>query len=216
MTVTSIANRAAAGGMADSSVRNFSYTTTVNTYEVIATLAVSHFPAICNYIAVTDNDLLFKFEYTRDGTNWITSITDFPIAAGSYHNLSAVRQATQYRVSVKPAGAGAHGSCTWQFTMSDIIVPPEYRAAFAYESVTVSSAHAESLTLATYDGAFAALITVEDNPIRVRWDGTAPTTSEGHLLQSGDTLKLDFTADIYHFQAIATGADAKIRVTYAR
>jgi hypothetical protein len=121
-----------------------------------------------------------------------------------------------YRVSVKPAVAGAHGSCTWQLILNDQVLSAEYRGAFTYESLTITSGAAVPLTLATFDGALTANITVENNPIRVRWDGTAPTTTEGHLLQSGDQLKLDFTADIWHFKAIATGADSKLRVTYSK
>jgi hypothetical protein len=169
-----------------------------------------------NSIYVTTNNLLFKFEYTRDAVTWVTSIEDYPIAAAGNAQLSTIRQAVQYRVSVKPAVAGAHGSCTWILSVSGIIIPPEYRSAFNYESLTITNAAAVALTPATAQGAFTANITVEDNPIRVRWDGTAPTTSEGHLLQSGDSLKLDFTADIWKFRAIATGANSKLRVTYSK
>lgn len=216
MALTSIINGVAAGGMAPSRMETYTYTTTVDTYEVIATVTVSGFPGLMNSIYVTTNNLLFKFEYSRDGVTWVTSIEDYPISAAANAQLSAIRQAILYRVSVKPAVAGAHGSCTWMLSVTGIIVPPEYRSAFNYESLTITSAAAVALTTATAQGAFTANITVEDNPIRVRWDGTAPTTSEGHLLQSGDSLKLDFTADIWKFRAIATGANAKIRVTYSK
>jgi hypothetical protein len=216
MTITSMYNLASAGAMSDARTSTFTHTTTVDTYEVIATVSVAGFPALSNNIYVTTNNLLFKFEYTRDNVTWHTSIEDYPIAAAGNASLTAIRQALYYRVSVKPAAAGVHGSCTWILSVSKIILPPEYRGAYAYESLTITNAVAVSLTVATGGGAYTANITVEGNPIRVRWDGTAPTTSEGHLLQSGDSLKLDFTADIYHFKAIATGANATIRVTYSR
>ena len=216
MTLTSINNIPAAGSMADGRVEVYTYTTTADAYTVIATVNIMGFPALCNSIYVTTNNLLFKFEYTRDGTTWYTSIEDYPIAAAGQASLSAIRQATQYRVSVKPAAAGVHGSCTWMLSVSKIVLPPEYRSAFSYESLTITNAAAVPLTVATAQGAFTANISVEGNPIRVRWDGTAPTTSEGHLLQSGDSIKLDFTADLYHFKAIATGANATLRVTYSR
>ena len=216
MTLTNISPGATAGSMAHSKLFNFSYTTTVDTYEVIGTVGTSGLPGLCNTIAVTTNNLLFKFEYTRDGTNWVASIEDFPISAAATAQLSAQRHAMMYRVSVKPAVAGSHGSCTWQLGLTDIVLPPEYRAAFTYEALTITNAAAVPLTLATFDGAFTANITVEDNPIRVRWDGGNPTTAIGHLLQSGDQLKLDFTADIWHFRAIATGGNASIKVTYSR
>ena len=216
MTISSITNLATAGSMTDGRTEVHTYTTVADTYAVIATVSVGGFPAICDSIYVTTNNLLFKFEYTRDGITWFTSIEDYPIAAAANATLSAIRQAIQYRVSVKPAAAGVHGSCTWIFSATKTVLPPEYRAAFNYESLTITNAAAVPLTVATAQGAFTANITVEGNPVRVRWDGTAPTTSEGHLLQSGDSIKLDFTADIYHFRAIATGANATIRVTYSR
>jgi hypothetical protein len=216
MTISGITNRGTAGEMAHGKLHLFTYTTTVDTYEVIGTVNVAGLPAVYNTIAVTTNNLLFKFEYTRDGTNWVASIEDFPIAAAATNSLSAARSAVYYRVSVKPAAAGVHGSCTWQLFCNDTVLSSEYRGAFTYESLTITNAVAVPLTLATFDGALSANITVEGNPIRVRWDGTAPTTAEGHLLQAGDQIKMDFTADIWHFRAIATGANATIRVTYSK
>jgi hypothetical protein len=203
--------------MAGSKAYYFSHTTTTAGYEVIATVTVAGLPGVKNLIAVTTNDLLFKFEYTPDGYTWYTSIEDYPIAAAASASLTAVRNALYYRVSAKAAGGiGAPGSCTWQLISSSIIVDPAFRSAFAYESMTVSNAHAEKFTVATMDGATRANVTVEDNPVRIRWDGTDPTTSEGHLMQAGDAMSLDFTADLWHFRVIATGADAKIRITYSR
>jgi hypothetical protein len=219
MTLTSILNGPVAGSMAPNRMETYTYTTTAaaaGAYEVIGTVATANYPGVCNSIYVTTNNLLFKFEFTRDGVTWLTSIEDYPIAAAGNAQLSAVRQAIQYRVSVKPAVAGNHGSCTWIFSASQVILPPEYRSAFAYEALAITNAAAVPLTVATAQGAFTANITVEGNPVRVRWDGTAPTTTEGHLLQSGDSMKLDFTADIWKFRAIATGANATLRVTYSR
>jgi hypothetical protein len=219
MTFVSKQLAAAAGDMSHGKMLVYTYTTTAaaaGAYEVIDTIQVSCLPGVHNTLTVTTNNLLFKFEYTRDGVNWVTTIEDFPVSAGATAMLTAVRNASQYRVSVKPAVAGNHGTVTWIFIANTTIIPPEYRAAFAYEDITVSNAHYEPLTVATMDGAFSANITVEDNPVRVRWDGGNPTTSIGHLLQSGDQLKLDFTADLWHFKAIATGGDSKLRVTYSK
>lgn len=194
----------------------FSGTTSTNAYVVMGTMIVAGYIAVTNSITVTTNDLLFKFEYTRDGVTWYSSISDYPIAAGNTATLSAVRNAYMYRVSVKPAVNDTHGSYEWVLTTSSVVLPPEYRSAFAYESIDVTSAHAEGFTIATMDGAVAANITVENNSVRARWDGTDPETDEGHLLAPGDQIKLDFTADLYHFRAIATGGDAILRVTYSR
>lgn len=216
MTLTTMLNKAPAGAMAHGKQQVFTHTNTTDVYEVIDTVAIGGMLGVTNTLIVTGHDLLFKFEYTRDGINWTTSITDFPVAAAATGMLTAVRSMVYYRVSCKNAVAGQNGSVTWVLTTTDMVVPPEYRAAFAYESLTITNAAAVPLTLATFDGAFCANISVEDNPIRVRWDGTDPTTTEGHILQSGDTMHLDFTADIWHFRAIATGGNAKLRVTYSK
>jgi len=90
--------------------------------------------------------------------------------------------------------------------------------AFAYESITVSSS-AVGFTSSVYKTsshtAQVAFITCEDAQIRYRYDGTNPTASEGHILNSGDTLLIEGLTNIENFRAIRTGAsDAKIRVTY--
>jgi hypothetical protein len=86
--------------------------------------------------------------------------------------------------------------------------------ASAFETITVTNAHSETLTSATYGSATKAYITVADNSIRVRWDGTAPTTALGHLCDSGSIIELT-GHDITHFKAIAVGADAVLSVTYS-
>lgn len=91
--------------------------------------------------------------------------------------------------------------------------------AIGYESVTVSTA-AKALTAATYGDAKHALITVDANPIRYRLDGTAPTTTEGHLVLASATatmtIELKSTDQIKRFQAIRQGsADAILKVTYS-
>jgi hypothetical protein len=88
------------------------------------------------------------------------------------------------------------------------------RQASAFETIIVSNAHAEILTVATYGAATKAIITVETNPVRVRWDGTAPTTAIGHLCAAGSTIEIT-DHDITHFKAIATGADATLSITYS-
>jgi len=62
-----------------------------------------------------------------------------------------------------------------------------------YSVMTVSNA-ALSLTSATPtlpDRARGCLITVETDQVRWRADGTAPTNTEGHLLEAGDVLSFN-------------------------
>ena len=69
-----------------------------------------------------------------------------------------------------------------------------------YATLTLSTTGAVTLTSASpainsttfKNKVKGALVTVETANVRWRTDGTAPTTSEGHLVYTGDVL--DFTA----------------------
>lgn len=97
-----------------------------------------------------------------------------------------------------------------------------------FEAITVSTA-AVALTTATYQvsvdnggskdrvTAKLATITVETDSIRVRFDGTAPTSTNGHLFQAGDVIELVSMTQVKNFKAIRSSAavgDAKLMVTY--
>lgn len=93
-----------------------------------------------------------------------------------------------------------------------------------YESITVTDT-AESLTSGTFkpvstpEHAWAkrAFITAETAQMRYRLDGTAPTSSEGHILNVGDILTLDGIANISRFQIIRTGSTSGvIKISYLR
>lgn len=87
--------------------------------------------------------------------------------------------------------------------------------AYAYESVTVADS-AIGLTSSTYDDSVKAEMTLETGQIRIRKDGTAPTSSEGHLVEVGDTIVLNSAADLATFKAIRTGATSGVlKVTYS-
>jgi hypothetical protein len=76
---------------------------------------------------------------------------------------------------------------------------------FAYESKTIADS-AVGLTAGTYDDAVRAEATLETAQIRIRSDGTAPTSSEGRLVEVGDDIILKSAAQIAAFKAIRTGA----------
>lgn len=86
--------------------------------------------------------------------------------------------------------------------------------ADSFETITVTNAVAKVLTPATYLTSTKATISVAQNTVRVRWDGTAPTTSVGHLCEVGTILEMN-GHDITHFQAISIGTDAILSVTYS-
>ena len=98
------------------------------------------------------------------------------------------------------------------------ITAGEYEAT-GYESITVADT-AVSLSAGTYtqsDGSIAkkATITVETGQIRWRYDGTAPTSSEGHLSNPTNVIVIKGSINIQNFRAIrATSTSGTIRVTY--
>lgn len=93
-----------------------------------------------------------------------------------------------------------------------------------FEALTVSTT-AVTLTVANLGQgqgpessiapAIAVFITVEAQPVRFRLDGTAPTSSVGHLLSAGDTIFLTGAKTLRDFKVIRSGAsDATLHVTY--
>ena len=96
----------------------------------------------------------------------------------------------------------------------------DYRA---YEKLTVANA-SKALTATSYAPvsgtlkgrhAKSALINVETAPLRFRLDGTAPTTTEGTLMDIGDTILVRGEFNITNFHAIrTTGTSAVITVQY--
>lgn len=94
--------------------------------------------------------------------------------------------------------------------------------AFAFETITVA-ATAIGPTEATRAGdasisaAQAAYITVETASIRLRYDGTDPTATVGHLVQAGETLRLEGSGNIAALKMIRSGTtSAAVSVTYER
>ena len=79
----------------------------------------------------------------------------------------------------------------------------------ANTSTSLSQVYYTSATYRQYENCFC---TVEDASIRVRLDGTAPTTSEGHLFNPGDSFSLEKVNDIQNFKAIrTTSTSAKLK-----
>lgn len=86
-----------------------------------------------------------------------------------------------------------------------------------HESITVdNTAGGKAFTTAKIAGMRYAFVTVETAQVRFTIDGTAPTTTVGHLLEIGDILKLDSAEDLAAFRAIRTGStSATIHCTYS-
>jgi len=211
-----IVNQTTVGNMAAANVRVYSGSTSIDTYVVVDTMFCGRSLTHIDAVTTTVNNLLCKVEGTRDGISWFVLVEDFPCPKDVTTRISYITAIRHIRVSFKPEVAGNHGAYMLQHTDTEVELDPAYRFAFAYESKTVTSAVAVSLTPTTFQDAFVAFITVENNPIRVRYDGTAPTSTEGHYISPGDMMRLDLSLDLFHFKAIATSGDAKILVTYSR
>jgi hypothetical protein len=87
--------------------------------------------------------------------------------------------------------------------------------ASAYESLTVA---ASAVGCVTSDSAIKrAVITTETAEIRFRYDGTDPTSSEGHLAPAGTTIVVTGWTNISRFRAIRTTAtSATLKWTFEK
>lgn len=74
--------------------------------------------------------------------------------------------------------------------------------------------NAAAQTVATPAGTRRVEIQAQDNNIRWRSDGTAPTATVGNIIYAGDTREFD--ASLGTIQLISTGGDAIANVHFAR
>lgn len=92
--------------------------------------------------------------------------------------------------------------------------------AYDFEQITVSNAAGGiGPTAAKYQTttkkAVMALVTVVAQPITLRYDAAAPTTSAGHLLLAADSILICGAKNIANLLMIKTGAtDATVSITY--
>jgi hypothetical protein len=81
------------------------------------------------------------------------------------------------------------------------------QTAASYQSVTVA-ASAVGVTCSAADVRMFA--TLETAQVRYRIDGSDPTSSEGHVLNAGDSLVLTGYGNIAAFRAIRTGSTSGV------
>jgi len=93
-------------------------------------------------------------------------------------------------------------------------VGAKYAPSFSAGTSQVAQACATATSLTVPAGARWAVISVEDQNVRWRDDGTAPTAANGHLLYAGDSLV--YSGPLGSFQLIQTAATAKWTATYYR
>lgn len=88
--------------------------------------------------------------------------------------------------------------------------------AFDYQAITVSTT-ALALDPTKYDTdppMEKCTISVESDDVRVRWDGTNPTASEGLLWKSGGLYLLEDLREIRGFKVIRVTTDAKLKCIF--
>lgn len=88
----------------------------------------------------------------------------------------------------------------------------------AYDSVTVADTALTLLTIGftqtEIDDARQAFISIDTDDVRINYDGSVPTASEGHLIIAGEFFTLFGKNAMSNFQVIrATASSAAIRVT---
>jgi hypothetical protein len=193
------------------------YTTVGNAYVEVGEVETIGMVKKRFQFTATTKDLTVKLTGHLDPTATATAVTigEFTILAGDTHVVLVETMYGAIMVDVKPTVAGQHGKLTTYYYM-DATEHVPVRQSFAKESITVTNAAAIGFTRDTLDSALEVLVTVEDNPIRVWYDGSTPTTAVGHLLSAGDSILLTGGISALNFLAIATGANATLRVTYSR
>ena len=82
---------------------------------------------------------------------------------------------------------------------------------YAFEQITVAAVsigftNATIVQGTTHKQATQAVCRVETAQLRYRFDGTAPTSAVGTLLEIGDTLTISEPISMVQFRAIRTGA----------
>ncbi|KKN47966.1 hypothetical protein LCGC14_0657800 [marine sediment metagenome] len=78
----------------------------------------------------------------------------------------------------------------------------------AGEPLAVTNSVAVALTAGTYGNNRHAIVQVQGNPIRYRFDATDPTATVGFLIPVGAFIRLTSKDQLVKFRAIATGGDA--------
>lgn len=91
----------------------------------------------------------------------------------------------------------------------------DQETSFSFQALTVSTTSVALTATVGQLNSHRAVISVEDAPIRFRYDGTAPTSTVGHVLYPGDKLILEGRANISQFRAIRSGSvDAVLAVSH--
>ena len=88
----------------------------------------------------------------------------------------------------------------------------------AYESVAIDdTVGGKGFTASNITDCKRAYITIETASIRFRYDGTAPTATEGHLLYPRDILIIEGFSNLENFRAIrSSGISGVLKCSFER
>ena len=195
----------------------FSTYTTTNTYQVMYTW-ITQFMGM-KYITITNSgskSANIKILGSYDGASYnfylLPAVT---LAAGSSAQLEVASFFASLQILAESTTTNQATTLNAQVVAtSHIVDDTDYATQF--ETINVTSSAVSTLTQSKCINASTAFITVETNPVRVRWDGGAPTNSVGHLVNTGDDLQLTSVSDLVNFQAIGSTGAAVLQVTYSR
>ena len=95
-------------------------------------------------------------------------------------------------------------------------------STLAVSSAAVDMSDASPALTTLSKSIHGALVTVETDQVRYRIDGTAPTSSEGHLLNAGDVLNFpswnvpnqNWRSQLENVQFIRVTSDAALKITW--
>ncbi len=89
--------------------------------------------------------------------------------------------------------------------------------ALTFDNTTGGIGFTASTYVSNNESATKALFVLEGAQCRFTIDGTAPTTTVGHLIEVGDVVTIEGASDIANFKCIRTGATSGTGfVTYFR
>ena len=84
----------------------------------------------------------------------------------------------------------------------------DQEVAFSFQSLTVGTTAVGITTQVGDLRGFRAVMSLEADQIRFRYDGTAPTATVGHLMNVGDRIVLEGRSNLEQFLAIRSSGAA--------
>lgn len=165
------------------------------------------------------NDVIIRVEVSFNGENWDELLPAYPdttVTAGTTSHFDVSTYAPLMRILARDAVSGDHGTVTVELVATNYGFQDRGSYAIGYEQINVTTNAIVALDDKLKHLANSALLTIETNPVRARWDGGNPTTTLGHMFRVGDTVQITSPQDMISFKAISAGGTSQLNVTYSR